>query len=90
MKDNSPVHYCDICLSLKIKTLENTIIDYCGNCGSTNINQTDILDWEEKYYHTYHREHLERNIKLERKRNGILYNNNIEQKESKSDSGTDK
>lgn len=47
-----PVAYCKNCLSLKIVILEDNI-DYCDECGSTNIDSTDIESWEEIYKKKY-------------------------------------
>lgn len=47
-----PVAYCKNCLSLKIVILEDNI-DYCDECGSTNIDSTDIESWKEIYKKKY-------------------------------------
>lgn len=45
-----PVFYCNHCLSLNIKTLaEGSKLDYCDNCGSTDIAQAHIEEWENIY-----------------------------------------
>lgn len=45
-----PVHYCKHCLSLRIKGLESTEeFDYCDECGSLDIGQCSIEEWEELY-----------------------------------------
>lgn len=47
-----PVSYCKLCLSLAIRVLyEDT--DYCDDCGSTTIEQTDIASWEKMYKEKY-------------------------------------
>lgn len=46
--NNIPVHYCTRCLSLKIKILDK-YVDYCDNCGSTNIDSCHIDEWQEMY-----------------------------------------
>lgn len=50
--DKIPVHYCEKCLSLNIKVLNDkrihTIIDYCVDCGNTDIGKCSIHEWEEK------------------------------------------
>lgn len=46
-----PVEYCKDCLSLKIKDMSD--IPYCDECGSTDIEETHIKDWEEKYKNKY-------------------------------------
>lgn len=52
--NNEPVFYCKHCLSLKIMN-ESQLpdLEYCGDCGSTNIEQTDISTWEEMYKQRY-------------------------------------
>lgn len=42
-----PVVYCKNCMSLKIMILGG--MDYCDDCGCTDINATDIASWEEMY-----------------------------------------
>ena len=49
-----PVFYCKKCLSLKIRYVsgyEN--MDYCDECGSTNIGTCSILEWEEMFKKKY-------------------------------------
>ena len=52
-----PVFYCKHCLSLSIKTVDESIdteyLDFCANCGSTEIEQTDIHTWEKMYEQKY-------------------------------------
>ena len=52
-----PVFYCKHCLSLNIKTVDESIdteyVDFCANCGSTEIEQTDIHTWEKMYEQKY-------------------------------------
>lgn len=59
--NNEPVHYCKNCLSLCIKTIDNT--DYCEKCGSTTIDSTQIEDWEKAYVLKYGEEFLIKNKK---------------------------
>lgn len=42
-----PVVYCKRCLSLAIRSEDNT--NYCDKCGSTEIEETNIYDWEKMY-----------------------------------------
>ncbi len=44
--NQEPVYYCVSCHSLKIRSLDGET-DYCDNCGSTIIAQTDIETWKE-------------------------------------------
>lgn len=52
-----PVFYCKHCLSLNIKTVDESIdteyLDFCADCGSTEIEQTDIHTWEKMYEQKY-------------------------------------
>lgn len=52
--NDEPVYFCKHCLSLKIMN-ESQLpdLDYCGDCGSTNIDTTDISTWEEMYKQRY-------------------------------------
>lgn len=43
-----PVYYCPHCMSLKIKSLDQ-FVDYCVECGCTDIETTDIFTWREMY-----------------------------------------
>lgn len=45
--NNIPVSYCAKCLSLLIVT-DEIIGDYCKECGSTNIKEAHIEDWEKE------------------------------------------
>ena len=46
--NEEPVFYCTHCLSLRVKALDS-YVDYCDNCGSTDIETTDIFTWREMY-----------------------------------------
>ena len=52
-----PVFYCKHWLSLNIKTVDESVdteyLDFCANCGSTEIEQTDIHTWEKMYEQKY-------------------------------------
>lgn len=54
-----PVIYCSECLSLKISTVDG--IDYCEQCGSTDMKEANIFDWEKIYEDRYSEKYL--NIK---------------------------
>lgn len=47
--DEEPVYYCRTCLSLGIKYEPYTDTDCCTNCGSTDIGQASIEEWEEMF-----------------------------------------
>lgn len=49
--NSEPVLYCKNCLSLKILAFDDN--DYCDQCGSTEIESTDIKTWEELYKKKY-------------------------------------
>lgn len=49
-----PVFYCKHCLSLNIRTLnDDEDLDYCDNCGSTEIASCQIEEWENVYENKY-------------------------------------
>lgn len=52
--DSIPVAYCKNCLSLKIMRL-NDSLDYCDECGSTDIELSDIVSWEDIHKQRYHK-----------------------------------
>lgn len=46
--NEEPVYYCPHCLSLRIKIFDSSV-DYCDDCGCTDIAQTDIFTWMNMY-----------------------------------------
>ena len=54
--NNEPVYYCSECLSLRIRDIDGT--DYCDKCGSTNIEQIHIQEWEQMYNRKYYGNYL--------------------------------
>ncbi len=57
--DDEPVYYCKRCLSLNIRQvplMEN--LDYCGECGSTEIETTSIEEWKALYKEKYGRDFI--------------------------------
>ena len=44
--NSEPVFYCKHCLSLNIKSVDDSIdadyLDFCDECGSTEVGKTDI------------------------------------------------
>ena len=55
-----PVLYCKHCLSLNIRSIpkiENS--DYCDKCGSTDIEECSIEEWETLYKSRYGHKYLE-------------------------------
>lgn len=58
--NSEPVFYCRKCLSLKIRDVEHiNESEYCDECGSTDIAQTNIEDWENLYKTRYGHSFLE-------------------------------
>lgn len=58
--NQEPVFFCKNCLSLKIRYvvgLEDS--DYCDECGSTEIEQASIEEWQEMYKKKYGHNFLE-------------------------------
>lgn len=51
--DSEPVEYCARCYSLKIKYEESLDSDCCAECGSTDILESSIEEWEKKYERRY-------------------------------------
>ena len=52
--NEEPVFYCKNCLSLKVKTVQvDSNLDYCDECGSTDIEQISIEEWEDIYKNRY-------------------------------------
>lgn len=57
--NEEPVFYCKNCLSLKIKTVQvDSNLDYCDECGSTDIAQTSIEEWRDIYKNRYGTDYL--------------------------------
>jgi hypothetical protein len=51
--DSAPVKYCARCYSLKIKYEEALDSECCAECGSTDIQEALIGEWEKKYEGRY-------------------------------------
>lgn len=49
--NKEPVVFCKHCLSLKVRISGN--LDYCDDCGCTELGETDIHHWEELYEQKY-------------------------------------
>lgn len=58
--NEEPVFYCEKCMSLRIRFVNGlSNSEYCDNCGSTEINQSNIEDWRQKFKDKYGYDHLE-------------------------------
>lgn len=55
--NEEPVYYCKECLSLKILAIDNT--EFCDDCGSSDILQTNIREWEKLYMNKYNHKFIE-------------------------------
>lgn len=55
--NNEPIHYCRHCLSLRILNLGEYA--YCDKCGSTEIEETSIDNWEKLYMDKYGHKFIE-------------------------------
>ena len=51
--DSEPVRYCARCYSLKVKYEESVDYECCGDCGSSDILEAPIEEWEKKYERRY-------------------------------------
>lgn len=51
--DSEPVVCCAKCFSLKIKYEEAIDSDCCMECGSTDVVEMDISEWEKNYERRY-------------------------------------
>lgn len=60
--NREPVFYCRHCLSLRIKSMDEEhdteFLDYCDDCGSTDIGQANIHDWKDMYRKKYGKDFL--------------------------------
>ena len=51
--DSEPVRYCARCFSLKVKYDESIDSEYCAECGSSDILEAPIEEWEKRYERRY-------------------------------------
>lgn len=59
--NNEPVFYCKSCLSLKVKTVAmDSDLDFCDECGSTDIGQIHIEEWRKLYKERYGFDYLDK------------------------------
>lgn len=58
--NQEPVFYCKHCLSLRVRSVADLQdLDFCDECGSTEIAQTSIESWEEMYKNKFGHSYLE-------------------------------
>lgn len=66
--NDEPVFYCKNCLSLKVKTVASGLnLDYCDDCGSTDIVETHIDTWQNMYRERYGFDYLTNKLNNGRK-----------------------
>lgn len=61
--NNVPIFFCKSCIKIKIKEVDlnkskGTKVSYCGDCGSTDIDESHITEWEERYVDRYGKKFL--------------------------------
>ena len=49
--ESEPVYYCNSCLSLRIKC--ECGVDYCDDCGSTDVIESQLETWKARYRKKY-------------------------------------
>lgn len=49
--NEEPVIYCSQCLSLRIRDIDG--VNYCDDCGNTDLKEANIHDWENMYFNKY-------------------------------------
>lgn len=60
---NEPVFYCKSCLSLGVKTVASGLdLDYCSDCGSTDIAQAHVEEWQKLYRKRYGFDYLTKEL----------------------------
>lgn len=68
--NEEPVLYCSQCLSLKIRDTDN--IEYCDQCGCTELEEANIFDWQRLYEERYGEKYLEIKRNGERRKKTFL------------------
>lgn len=59
--NNEPVFYCKKCLSLNIRHVRGIKdTEYCDECGSTDVETTNIENWENMYEARYGHKFLDK------------------------------
>ena len=61
--NDEPVFYCKGCLSLRIKSVAPGLgLDYCDECGCTDIEQVHIEEWRTLYKARYGFDYLTKEL----------------------------
>lgn len=56
--DSEPIAFCANCLSLKIKHEDSIDMDYCSDCGSSEIMEAPVEQWEVLYEKKYGKKYV--------------------------------
>lgn len=59
--NSEPVKYCSKCYSLGIRYEEHIDLDFCTNCGCSDILETSIDEWERLWEGRYGKKYIEKN-----------------------------
>ena len=51
--DSEPIVFCAKCFSPKIKHEDSIDIDYCGDCGCSDVREASVYEWESLYERKY-------------------------------------
>lgn len=78
--DSEPVRYCARCYSLKVKYDESIDSEYCVDCGSSDIAESSIDEWEKKFERRYNCRYV---VKNEDPQQSFLFNLPIEKLKTK-------
>lgn len=72
--NDDPVFYCKSCLSLRVKTVAAGLdLDYCDECGCTDIGMAHIQDWQKLYRERYGFDYLTKEIDNGRKQRHPIF-----------------
>ena len=56
--DSEPIAFCANCYSLKIKHEESIDMDYCSDCGCSEIREAPVEQWEAMYEKKYGKKYV--------------------------------
>ena len=51
--DSEPVKFCSKCYSLKVTYEDALGLECCADCGSSEISEASLEEWEKKYVQRY-------------------------------------
>lgn len=78
--DSEPVKFCTKCLSLKVLYEDIRDIEYCGECGCTDVEEAPLDVWEQKYEKKYGHKFVEKGTNPRNSYIFNLTNNEIKQR----------